>query len=121
MNQLGMVHPNLTTRLRNSYPSTVTIQSYTAAQDVYGCDTMTWTDIAGLVDLRCRFSPPSGGKKRTPAQIYDRVTDIIALASYKPTITTAMHAVVDSVNYSILNVRHDDNQRTTALDVERVV
>lgn len=123
MNQLGIVHPGLLTRLQpNHYASTVTIQYAVVTQDSYGEESAGWTTLTGHASLPCRIAPQQqfSREQRSQAQLYAVHVWDIAVAGYYPTITEEMRAVVDGTAYDIELVQHDGNHEMTHLQV-RVV
>ena len=117
-NQLGLIHPNMLTRLQpNFYPSSCTIQEATEAADSYGQLIPTWGNLAEHVDLNCRIAPEGGSEQRAQIQVYAIHQWRVALNGYYPTIIETMRAVVDGVTYEIEQVVHDGNDKMTRLSV----
>ena len=62
-----VMHPSLLARLTTHfYPSTVTIQQYTATQDTDGAEIPTWANLAGHVALACSRAAHGGDEQRRP-------------------------------------------------------
>lgn len=120
-NQLGIIHPNMLTRLQpNFYPSSCTIQEATEAADSYGQLIPTWGNLADHVAIRCRIAPnppQSGDEQRMQTQIYTVHSWLISFNGYYPAILETMRAVVDGMTYDIIQVQHDGNDKTTRLSV----
>lgn len=113
-----IVHPRMLEGLALFYPSLCTIQQATLAQDAVGEPLATWADL--LQALPCRVSPAGGQERKLPNQTYGVASHTINLRGHYPSITIAMRAVVDSVNYDVLSVEHDGNAYTTRLQVQVV-
>lgn len=123
MNQLGIVHPSLLTRLlTDHYPSTAAIQYPVATQDSYGEESEGWSALVGHSAIPCRIAPQAqfSREQRNQAQLYAVHVWDVALAGYYPSISEEMRVVVDGTAYDIELVQHDGNQATTHLQV-RVV
>ena len=114
-NQLGLIHPDMLTRLPRFYPATCTIQEPTLV-NTYGEVSYTWANVTGMVSIPCRVTPVQqrSAEVSTPEQVYWVDWVRIALAGdYE--VEPDQRAVVDSVNYDIRGVEHDGNAVTTYL------
>lgn len=122
MNQLGLIHPDLLTRLTPSfYTSSCTIQTpATTRNAVTNQVSGSPADYAGHVGLACAVAPITARENRQPDQRYATATHHVALAGYYPTITPVMLAVVDGVTYDIEGVEVDSKDQTTRLFVRLV-
>jgi len=107
-------------RLHEFYPSTVTIQEYTEAQDSYGEPVKTWANKMGYVNLRCRLAPSGGQEVKLPNQTYVVTTHMIAIADYYPGIDETDRAVIGTQTFDILLVENDGQGESTRLAVEIV-
>lgn len=123
-NQLGIVHPNLLTRLTPSFfPSLCTVQSDGATRSASGAAVApAWANVTGLVDIPCRMAPSTQTDQEVLAQagIYTEHLSVVALAGYYPTITEVMQVVVDDTARGIEYVRHDSQALATYLYVRTV-
>ncbi len=108
-------------RLRDFYPSTVTIKTWTEVQDATtGEVTMTWADFAGHVDLPCSIAPSGVQEVKQPDQTYVVRTHTIALRSSHSDITEKMRAVADGHTYDIVLVEVSSHDLVTRLGVRLV-
>ena len=115
-----LIHPSLLGRLWRFYPSTVTIQQYTAVQNTYGEEVKTWANLAAHIDLDCSRASAGGSEVKRPDGTVAISPWRIALAGTYTTIVPKMRAVLGGVTYDILDVQHDSQSETTYLDCEIV-
>ena len=115
-----LIHPSLLARLWRFYPSTVTIQQYTAVQNTYGEEVKTWANLAGHIDLDCSKAAAGGREVKRPDGTIAVSPWRIAIAGIYASITPKMHAVLGGVTFDILDVQHDSQSKTTYLDCEVV-
>jgi hypothetical protein len=125
MRQATTTDPAMLAELAGFFDSTCTIRKKGAASsDTVGQPTTAFGDYAGHVDLACRVAPlsslSSGGRKTLPEMVVSTTAVIIMLAGNYPTITTAMHAVVGSTTYQVVNVIGDSEALCTELVAEVV-
>jgi hypothetical protein len=112
-----IMHQRLMGAMTRFYPSLCTILTLTLVRDSTGEPIPT--PVPFLVDLACRLSPVSGREVVAPTEKYSVGQHMIELASYQPTITTTMRAVVGGVTYELLAPpEHDGNHFTTRLRVQ---
>ena len=116
-----VMHSLLLSRLTpHFYPSTVTIQQYTAIQDTDGAEIKTWANLAGHVDLACSRAAQGGNEQQRPDGTIAIAPWRIAITGNYPTVTPKMRAVLATINYDILAVQHDSQSDQTYLVVEVV-
>lgn len=115
-----LTHTDLLKKLSNFYPDTCTIQQNGPTRDAHGQEIESWSNFAGHVDLNCRIAPSGGREFRRQNQTYLMSTHKIALKGNYPNINEKMRAVVNGVNYDILQVDHDGQDVSTNLLVELV-
>ena len=116
-----VMHSLLLSRLTDHfYPSTVTIQQYTATQDTDGAEVKTWANVAGHVDLACSRAAQGGDEQRRPDGTIAVSPWRVAITGYYASITPKMRAVLGGVNYDILAVQHDSQSDQTYLVMEIV-
>ncbi len=115
-----IIHPGMLAGLEKFYPQQATIQSRTDTTNAIGELVPAWADVAGLTGLAARRSPAGGRESKQAHEVYTRATDIVALAGYYPTITTAMQCVISGETLDILLVEHDAQHITTRLVCEVV-
>ena len=115
-----LIHPSLLDRLWRFYPSTVTIQQYTAVQDTDGAEIKTWANLAVHIDLDCSKAAAGGREVKRPDGTVAVSPWRIAIAGIHTSITPKMRAVLGGLTYDILNVQHDSQSQTTYLDCEIV-
>jgi hypothetical protein len=120
-----LIHPSLMASLRNCFPSSCDIQAATSSRDSFGGDSQTWANVSGLTSLASMIVPASLGRPERQEQrqvnmTVKTVTHIISLQGSYPSITTALRAVVSSINYNILSAEQDSQGVTTRLLVELV-
>ena len=113
-----IISPRLFTALAAFYPSTCTIQTATETADTTGQPVKSWTNLTGHVSIDCRLSPIGGSERKASNQVYSVATHVIELTGDYPTITPKMRAVIDSINYDILLVEHDDCAASTRIVCE---
>ena len=121
MNNPGVVHPSLASSLvpPGHFPDTGTVQA--AARARVGREvTLTWANVAGLVDLDCAQSPMTADERRSPDHTYSEATHKVLLASYQTTITTEMRWVSGGVNYDILAAEPEQQNTYTRMRVRLV-
>lgn len=119
----ALIHPKLTASLPQFYPSSLTVQKLVVTQNALGEKSKnpeSWSNVAGLVDLPCRCAPKSATENKGERLTFEQSSFTIAIAGHYPAILPKMRAVVDGVNYDILGVRSDDEQKTTSLDAQVV-
>lgn len=120
MNQLGIIHPDMLTRLQpNFYPQTCAIHAR-AVGDGYAqaADTPDADPVAGLEEIRCRISPILQGSNETrrPEQAWMVGRYNIALNGYYPQIDGTQFVKADDIFYEIEPPpQHDGNDKTTRL------
>ncbi len=103
-----LFHGDMMTELRDFFPSTVTIQTWTETQDaVTGEITTSWSDFAGHVDMTCAHAPTGGQEVQLADQTYVVSNYTILINSYHSDITEKMRAVLDGTNWEILLVQAD--------------
>lgn len=124
MNNQGPIHPRLGATLQAGgyFPSTLAIQESTPTRAADGADVESWAAVTGLEALRCYISPIVGSHERRREDMTnsDRQRSCM-LASYYPTITEAMRAVVTGVGagtWRITRVEHDEPGAFTRLTLE---
>ncbi len=113
------------TELALFFDQTCTIRKRgTATADTVGQPTTAFADYAGHVSIPCRVAPVSslsaGGRKTLPEMIISTTAVVIVLAGNYPTITTAMHVVVGTTTYQVVNVISDSEGLYTELVAEVV-
>ena len=116
-----IIHPSLLGELAATghFPDTGTVQA--AARARVGREvTLTWANVAGLVDLECAQSPMSAEERRSEDHTYSDATHKVLLASYQPTITTEMRWVSGGVNYDILAAEPEQQDTYTRMRVRLV-
>ena len=129
MRDHGIVNPGMLDALEdNFYPEDATIYTVTETQDAVGQLVPSLGPVVPTyVDLPCRFVPAilsaggsSGGEKRM--QDETRLIDLMTVSfnAYYPLITEEMVVVIDTVQYNIMLVERDGNDKTSRLRVERV-
>lgn len=119
-NQLGIVHPDLMNALSEFYPETCAIEEATESRNSMGEVTRSWSTLSGHGSIPCAVTTlRRPGEVRTDEQNYVQADYRIALAG-NYAVTEDHRAVVGSVTYNILRVRHDQMSKTTYLDCEVV-
>lgn len=109
--------------ITGDFVKTCTIQGYTETQDEMGEVIQAWTDVTGLTSLACAISRGDGSVKGE--KVMDTMTltfnplKVTLFDSY-PAITTKHRAVIDSVNYNIMDVYRDSLGYSTVLQVVSV-
>lgn len=118
---MQIVHPRLLINLNNFYPSTCKIESSTESRNALGEVTRTWSTLSGHGALPCAVTTRSrAGELRREDQQYVEADFRIALRGHFTAITEEHRAVVGTVTYNILRVRHDQMSGSTYLDCEVV-
>jgi head-tail adaptor len=112
-----LIDDRMLTNMADFFPSTCTVQERTDTQDEFGQPIPAWIDLH--TDIDCRLSPYRGDEIKKPDQTYATDVHIITLNDYYNDITVLMRAIVNSINYDILLVEHDGQNRLTKLTVER--
>lgn len=99
-NQLGIVHPELVSRLQpNFYPTSATIRRKTRVSDGMGGQTETWADVA---TVRCRYAPGGGkaGEQITADRLENASQWTIAFAG-APDVRDADRVVIGSRTFEV--------------------
>lgn len=94
--------------MKSFYNKKMTIQeaSTTGGKDEWGSNTITWSNVAGLVDCPCRFNWLLGlsrGERFVDGKV-QWTRDANVYTKYYDNITTKMRLVYDSENYDIVNL-----------------
>jgi len=112
---VSLIHPKLLESLPNHYPSTVTIQQYTATQNTYGEEVKTWAAVGTLRNLPCAVSAEGGQEVQRADGTIAISSHRIAIAGRYEAITPKMRAVSGGITYDILSVEQDSQGMTTSL------
>lgn len=120
MNQLGVIHPDMLSRLHpNFYPAVCAIHDRATGDGwANAADTPAATPVAGLTGVPCRISPVIAGSRETrrPEQAWMENRFHIALGGHYPQINGTQFVVADGVTYEIEPPpQHDGNAKTTRL------
>ncbi len=117
---MTLVNPGLTAALTASehFGATGTVQLKTET-NTRGNPSVSWADVAGLIDIPCAIAPAAADEVRSPA--YAERTHTAKLdASY--TIDPSIHQFVSGgTDYDILGVEHDSQGITTRLHLREVL
>ncbi len=120
-NRMALIHPDMLDSLPDFYPKSCTIKEPSGTQSGSGFETITYTAIGVLSGLACRIAPSITSKEVKQAdQTYTVGNYTIVFPDYHVAITELMQAVIDGVDYDILNVAHDAEEESTRLLVEIV-
>lgn len=116
-----LINPRMLSALSPTfYPSSCQIETPTESQDSAGQPIPSWAAVSGMTALACAVAVPGAGQKaeiKRPDGTIVIADFIITLASYRPTITEKMRAVVGGVTYDIVGVDFDSHQTMTRLVV----
>ena len=119
-NRMALIHPDMLDSLPDFYPKSCTIKEPSSVQSGSGHPTITYTAIGALTNLACRLAPSTGKEVKKSNQTYTVGSYTIVFPDYYVAITELMQAVIDEVDYDILNVAHDAEEESTRLLVEIV-
>lgn len=105
--------------------SLITIQQADGGYDAAGAPDGGYTDIPGLVLLKCQAAPPSNSSIRateakTLAEIMALQLKHVLLDSYYPQIAANMRAVLNGVAHDILGAESDSQSQMTRLMLQLV-
>lgn len=110
--------------LATFFGRTCTIQENAPTRDAAGQPQDSWANLTGHVALPCRVAPVTALSRAARVERDDMTvttySHVIILAGAYPAITTAHQAVIDGVNYQIVNVVRDSSLVATELQVEVV-
>ncbi len=124
MRSPSITDARLLTALESFFPSTCAIKQRTDVADAVGQPIPTWSTVVGLSAIACRVAPVTAlGQSRRealPEMFKSTTANVVLLAGYYATITTAMRVVIGSVTYTILAVLPDSELLCTELVVEAV-
>lgn len=118
MGSSPIMHPRLLGALTpRFYPSSVSIQSYTATRATDGGEVKTWAIEACWSALRCAISGSGGYEVKRADSTIATSSHRIAIAGYYPTIAPKMRAVDNDTGdtFDILSVASDSHIQTTSL------
>jgi len=108
--------------MKHLYNSKIDFQESTKTRDDYGSWVITWADVSGLISIPCRINWLSGfsrGERYIDNKVF-WVRDAKVYLAYYSTITTAMRAVYNSVNYDIIDLGNvDELGKYMTLDIKR--
>ena len=105
------------------YPNTVTITTPTMTQSGSGAPTDTFNAVPAMTNLKCRFAPVNerGKEVKKPDGTYSVVYSTIVFKEKYAAITPKMQALIDGIEYDILEVVHDAEDMSTRLRVEYAI
>jgi len=124
MRQGEIIHYGMLENLYRFFPRKVTIKHLVpASQNSYGEPvTGTWTNVEGLANLPCQIAPAEGEKQKKADMSPVIYTHRIVIAGYYPEIQENYKAVMDDdVEFEIVKVEHDSQQKSTPLKVRLVI
>jgi hypothetical protein len=128
----GLVHPRLMLSVeRITHNSTVTFQAKTLGEpSASGARLPVWTDVdEDHTDLPCMIAPVTGagastgatsGEVRADTGVYDVDARTVSILRHLPDITEKHRAVIDDVNWQIVDVAWDSQHTQTRLRVRKV-
>ncbi len=106
------------------FPNLCTIQSIPGTKNAMGAPIITFSDVAGLVNIPCHAAPPSifrlsgSNELRKPDRTDESQEFHVLLSGYFPQIQMNMRAVVDGVPYNIVGIDQDAFHTQTRLEVQ---
>jgi len=108
--------------MRHLFNSKIDFQESTVVKDDYGSETITWTDISGLISVGARinwFSGVARGETFVNGRI-EWARDAKIYTGYSSGISIDDRLVYNSKNYDIINIEDfDEMNKYMTLTVKR--
>ena len=125
MRAATLTDASMLTALAGFFDATCTIKERgTETADAVGQMIPAWPNLAGHVDIACRIAPwetsRTAFRRQRDEMTVSVAAQIIILAGFYPSVTTAMRVVVSSTTYTIVRVLTDSASLCTELLVEAV-
>ena len=121
-----VIHPRLHQELPQFFPAYVTVQIATESQGDDNAVVENWANVDGLAGLRGTLAPASANETRKAELTNVKITHVLDLRGYYPTITITHRVLVSRAQgdspqiFNITAVKHDSQAESSHLELEQV-